>query len=89
MLESPFIKVSGFAGSATLLKKDCNTSVFLWNLRNFWNIYFVENLQMAASSSCKHSAWTCLEIKDVVSTEFFRKMELPFPPHLKKRLLKG
>ena len=54
----------------------------------FKNIYFVEHLQTAASGSCKHSIWTCLEIKDVDSTEFYRKMKLPFP-HLKKRLVES
>ena len=39
------------------------------------NTYFVENLQTAASGSCKHSIWTCYKIKDVDSTEFFRKMK--------------
>ena len=52
----------------------------------FKNIYFVEHLQTAAGSY-KHSIRTCFEIKDVDSTEFFRKMKLPFP-HLKKGLLK-
>ena len=56
--------------------------------KTFKNIYFVEHLQTAASGSSKHSIWTCFEIKDVDSTEFFRKMKLP-SPHLKKGLLKG
>ena len=47
-----FIKVAGFADSATLLKKYSNTGVFLWNL-------FVEHLQTAASGPCKHSIWAC------------------------------
>ena len=34
-MESPFIKIAGFAGSATLLKEDSNTGFFLWILRNF------------------------------------------------------
>ena len=86
MLESPFIKVAGSAGSATSFKKESNTDVFLWNLRNFEKTYFVEYLQTATSGSCNHSIWTCFEIKDVDSTEFFRKMKLP-SPHLKKGLL--
>ena len=30
---------------ATLRRKDSNTGVFLWNLRNFENIFFIEHLQ--------------------------------------------
>ena len=41
----------------------------------FKNTYFIEHLRTAASGSCKHSIWTCCEIKDVDSTEFFRKMK--------------
>ena len=85
MLESPFIKVAGLAGSATLLKKT-PTQVFSCRIcETFKNIYFVEHLQTTASGSFKHSVWTCLEIKDVDSTEFFRKIKLT-SPHLKKRL---
>ena len=40
------------------------------------NTFFIEHLRTAASGSCKHSIWTCHEIKDVDSTEFFRKMKL-------------
>ena len=79
---------AGFAGSATFLKKDSNTGFFWWNLRtSFNNIYFVEHLPTTAYGSCEQSIWTCFEIKDVDSTEFFRKMKLaspPPPPHLKK-----
>ena len=32
VLESPLIKVAGYA---TLFKKDSNTAAFPWNLRNF------------------------------------------------------
>ena len=85
LLKSPFIKVAGFAGSVTLLKKYSNTGVFLWNLRNL-NIYFVEHLQMADSGSCKHSIWTCHKIEDVNSTELFRKMKLKPPIPLKKSI---
>ena len=85
VLESPFIKVAGVAGSATLLQKT-PTQVFSCRIcETFKNIYFVEHLQTTASGSCKHSIWTCLEIKDVDSTEFFRKIKLT-SPHLKKRL---
>ena len=42
----------------------------------FKNTYFIEHLRTAASGSCKHSIWTCCEIKDVDSTEFFRKIKL-------------
>ena len=34
---------------------------------------------MPASGSCKHSIWTCFEIKGVDASEFFRKMKLPSP----------
>ena len=85
MSESPFIKVVDFAGSATLLKKKTPTQVFSCGIcETFKNICFVENLQTAASGSCKHSIWTCFEIKDVDSTEFFRKMKLPSSPSKKK-----
>ena len=53
MLESPFIKVVGLR-SATLLKRDPNTGVFLWDLQNFKNTYFVEHLWTAASD-CSES----------------------------------
>ena len=67
VLESPFIKVAGFAGSATLLKKYSNTGVFLWNLLK--KTYFVEHLQTAASGSCKHSIWTCYKIRIYTNIE--------------------
>ena len=35
--------------STTLLKRDSNTSVFLWNLRVFKNIYFEKHLRATAS----------------------------------------
>ena len=35
-------------GSATLLKRDSNTDVFLWNKQNFTNTYFKEHLQTTA-----------------------------------------
>ena len=73
VLESPFIKVAGWL---CRLCRICET---------FKKIYFVEHLQTAAGSY-KHSIRTCFEIKDVDSTEFFRKIKLPFP-HLKKRLV--
>ena len=63
MLESLFSEVAGFAGSATLSKRDSNTGVFL-------NIYFVEHLQTAASGSCKYLIWTCFEIKEVIRQNF-------------------
>ena len=72
-----------------LYQKETPTQVFSCGIyKTFKNIYFVEHLQTAASGSSKHSIWTCFEIKDVDSTEFFRKMKLP-SPHLKKGLLKG
>ena len=92
------------------LRRLCNfikktpTQVFsCWICKTFKNIYYVEHLQIAVSGSCKHSIWTCFKIKDIDSTEFFRKIELPYPlsppplppprvpmpPHLKKSLLKG
>ena len=40
--------------------------------KTFKNIYFVEHVQTAASVSCKDSIWTCFEIKDADSSEFFR-----------------
>ena len=33
---------------ATLLKRDSNTDVFLWILKNFQKTYFEEHLRMAA-----------------------------------------
>ena len=45
MLESPFIKVAGFAGSATLLKKDSSAGISCGISETFKNIYFVEHLQ--------------------------------------------
>ena len=68
------------------LRRLCNviektpTQVFSsWICKTFKNIYFVEHLQIAVSGSCKHSIWTCFKIKDIDSTEFFRKIELPYP----------
>ena len=80
--------VAGFAGSATYLKKT-PTQVFSCGIcETFKKIFLVEHLQTAAPGSCKHSIWTCFEIKDVDSTELFRKMKLPLPPpHLKERLV--
>ena len=80
------LKLQALQALQLYFKKDSNTGFFLWNLRNFKSIYFVEHQQTAASGSCKHSIWTCLEIKDVDSTEFFRKMKLPSSPS-KKRLV--
>ena len=37
---------------ATLLKRDSNTAIFLWNLEIFKNTYFEKNLRRAASASC-------------------------------------
>ena len=39
--------------SATLLKRESSTSVFLWILLNFQNIYFEENLRTAASGKSR------------------------------------
>ena len=78
------------------LRRLCNviektpTQVFsCWICKTFKNIYFVEHLQIAVSGSCKHSIWTCFKIKDIDSTEFFRKIELPYPsaPHPKEKLV--
>ena len=87
MLESPFIKIAGFAGSATLLK-DYPTQVFSCEIcENYKNTYFVEHLQTAGSGSWKHSIWACYKVKDVDLTEFFRKMKLATlpPTPLKKK----
>ena len=50
-------------------------------------MYFVEHLETPASGS-----WTCYEIKDIDSTEFFIKMKPtsppPVPPPPKNGLLK-
>ena len=35
-------------GPVTLLKRDSNTDVFLWNYQNLTNTYFEEHLRMAA-----------------------------------------
>ena len=52
----------------------------------FKNTYFVEHLQTAASGSCKHSIWACYKVKNVDSTEFFRKMKLAtLPPTPQKK----
>ena len=48
MIESPFIKVAGFR-RATLLQRNSNTGVFLWNSEIFKNLYFAEHLRTAAS----------------------------------------
>ena len=75
-----------------LYLKKSPAQVFSWGIREtFKSIYFVEHLhvehlQTSTSGSCKHSIWTCFEIKDVDSSEFFRKMKLPFP-HFKKWLV--
>ena len=72
-----------------LYLKKSPAQVFSWGIREtFKSIYFVEHLhvehlQTSTSGSCKYSIWTCFEIKDVDSSEFFRKMKLPFP-HFKK-----
>ena len=48
VLESIFNRVAGLRAT-TLLKRDSNTSVFLWNLRIFKNTYFEEHLRTTAS----------------------------------------
>ena len=45
--ENNFIKT-------TLLKKDSNTGVFLWNLQKFKNTYFEEHLRTTASRTEKN-----------------------------------
>ena len=47
--ETLFNKVAGLR-PGTLLKRDSNTGVFLWILRNFKNTYFEEHLSTGASS---------------------------------------
>ena len=37
-----------------ILKRDSNTSVFLWNLRKFKNTYFEEHLRTTASEYSRH-----------------------------------
>ena len=48
VLESLFNKVAGLR-PATLLKRDSKTSVFLWNLRIFWEHLFYRTPPVAAS----------------------------------------
>ena len=35
--------------AVTLVTRDSNTGIFLWNMRHFKNTYFVEHSRMAAS----------------------------------------
>ena len=51
VLESLLIKLQAFR-PATLLKRDPNTGVYLWILRNFPQYYFEEHLRNAASRWC-------------------------------------
>ena len=74
LLESPFNKVAGFAGSAALIKNTPTQVFFCEICETFKNTYFVEQLQTTACGSCKHSIWACYKVKDIDSTEFFRKM---------------
>ena len=54
MLKSLIIKAFRIA---TLLKSVSNTNVFQWNLQNFKNSYFEENLQTIASKTCSNFAF--------------------------------
>ena len=42
--------------SATLLKRDSNTGLFLWLLRNFKDTYFEKHLRTAASENLSRAA---------------------------------
>ena len=55
MLESPFIKVAGFAGSATLLKGDSNIGVFLRNMRNLF--YRIPPVQLIKKSKVRKQSF--------------------------------
>ena len=50
------IKMQTFRPAA-LLKRDSNTSVFLWILQNFQNTYFEKHLWMAASTQEEIYYW--------------------------------
>ena len=80
------LKLQALQALKLYLKKTPTHSFSCGICETFKNIYFVEHLQTAVAGSCKHSIWTCFEIKGADSTEFFRKMKLPAPPPLKKGL---
>ena len=90
-MESPFIKVVGFAGSASLLKKDSNTGGFFCGIsETFKNLYFVKHLQTAASVFLEAFNLDMLRDKRRRFIRMFQKDETtisPPPRHLKKRLV--
>ena len=83
-MESPFIKVAGFAGSRTLLKMTL-TQVFSHGIcKTFKKLYFVKHLQRGASGSCKDSIWNLDVDLDVDKrrrfNRIFQKDETAIPP---------
>ena len=46
-----FYNINTLAGSATLLKRDSDTGVFLWNLQNFYEHLFYRTPPVAASGT--------------------------------------
>ena len=54
-----------------ILKRDSNTPIFLWNLRNFKNTYFEEHLRTTASAyivkqTCCFQLHVCLSMYDLL-----------------------
>ena len=94
-MESPFIKVAGFAGSRTLLKMTL-TQVFSHGIcKTFKKLYFVKHLQRAASGSWnldvdldadKRRRFNRIFQKDETTIPAPSPLSAP-PPSSKKRLV--